>query len=265
MELETLQNLAIEANRIVKSVGEFIRGEIGRVGADRIEEKALHSLVSYVDRTAEEMLVAQLGALLPGSVFLTEEETVENSAGNLLWIIDPLDGTTNFLHQIPIFSVSVALQEGDRTILGIVYEVNRSELFYAWQGGGAFLNGQAIHVSRTASLNNSLLATGFPYYDFEKMESYLDSLMLFMQETRGIRRLGSAAVDLAYVACGRFDAFFEYSLHPWDVAAGAFIVQEAGGHVSDFSGGNDYLYGEEILASNLGIYNEVLAILSNTF
>jgi len=265
MNAKELEKLVLDANRIVQSVGEFIRGEVGRVGADRIEEKSIHSLVSYVDRTAEERLVEQLGALLPGSTFLTEEETVENAQGDLLWIIDPLDGTTNFLHQLPCFSISVALQQEGRTVLGIVYEINRSELFYAWEGGGAFLNGQPIHVSKTTSLNNALLATGFPYFDYELMESYLQSLTVFMRESQGVRRLGSAAVDLAYVACGRFDAFFEYSLHAWDVAAGAFIVREAGGLVSDFSGGDDYLYGGEILASNLGIYNDTLAVITDAF
>ena len=265
MKSEALEKLTLEASRIIRSVGDFIRGEVGRVGADRIEEKALHSLVSYVDRTAEEQLVGQLGRLLPGSAFLTEEETVETAESELLWIIDPLDGTTNFLHQLPCFAISVALQEEGRTILGIVLEINREELFYAWKGGGAFLNGKEVRVSPATDLKDSLLATGFPYYDFEGMQGYLDALAVFMQETRGIRRLGSAAVDLAYVACGRFEAFFEYSLHSWDVAAGAFIVQEAGGHVSDFSGGDDYLYGGEILASNLGIYNQVLSVISETF
>ncbi|MBK7409615.1 MAG: inositol monophosphatase [Saprospirales bacterium] len=265
MQKEALEQLTHQACRVIESVGDFIRGEIGRVGVEKIEEKALHSLVSYVDRTAEERLVQELGSLLPGSTFLTEEETVESVQGALQWIIDPLDGTTNFLHQLPVFAISVALQDHGQTIIGIVLEINRAELFYAWQGSGAFLNGKPIRVSPTASLQDALLATGFPYYDYDRMDHYLETLSIFMQETRGIRRLGSAAVDLAYVACGRFDAFFEYSLHAWDVAAGAFLVQEAGGHVSDFIGGEDYIYGGEILASNLGIYNDVLAIISESF
>ncbi|MBK6901246.1 MAG: inositol monophosphatase [Saprospirales bacterium] len=265
MTTPELELLTLKANDIIREVGLFIRGEIGRVGAERIEEKALHSLVSYVDRTAEENLVAQLGRLLPGSVFLTEEETVENTRGDLMWIIDPLDGTTNFLHQLPCFAISVGLQAHGRLVLGIVYEVNRQELFYAWEGGGAFLDGKPIRVSRAESLKDSLLATGFPYYDFEGMNGYLKALSVFMRESRGIRRLGSAAVDLAYVACGRFDAFFEYSLHPWDVAAGALIVREAGGRVSDFSGGVNYLYGGEILAANPGVYEQVLGVISEAF
>ena len=260
-----LEKLTREACGVITSAGEFIRGEMGQVGADRVEEKSLHSLVSYVDRTAEEKLVEGLGRLLPGSTFLTEEETVESMQGPMQWIIDPLDGTTNFLHQLPVFSISVALQDHGQTVLGIVLEINRNELFYAWQGGGAYLNGKPIRVSATYDLENALLATGFPYYDYEQIANYLEALSVFMQVTRGIRRLGSAAVDLAYVACGRFDAFFEYSLHAWDVAAGAFLVQEAGGQVSDFLGGDDYLFGGEIIASNLGVYNDVLRVLSESF
>jgi myo-inositol-1(or 4)-monophosphatase len=262
MNNKELEELILRATPIVQSVGDFIRGEVGKVGDDKIQEKALHSLVSYVDRTAEELLVERLGKLLPGATFLTEEETVEAEASSLQWIIDPLDGTTNFLHQLPVFSVSVALREDEDIVLGMVFEINRSEMFSAWRGGGAFLNGRPIRVSKTLELNDSLLATGFPYYDFDGLPGYLDALEVFMQRTRGIRRFGSAATDLAYVACGRFDAFFEYSLNPWDVAAGALLVQEAGGHVSDFSGGNDYLFGQEIIASNLHVYNDVLAILT---
>lgn len=260
-----LEQLTSRACEVVKKTGAFIRGELGRVGADRVEEKALHSLVSYVDRSAEGQLVKGLGGLLPEAVFLTEEETVQTRDGDLQWIIDPLDGTTNFLHQLPCFAISVALRAGGATVLGIVYEINRPECFYAWSGGGAYLDGKPIGVSGTTRLEDSLLATGFPYYDFERMDAYMDVLRTLMKESRGIRRLGSAAVDLAYVACGRFDGFFEYSLHPWDVAAGALLVQEAGGRVADFSGGDDFLFGKEILASNQGIGDPLAAMLSRVF
>lgn len=265
MTTATLEQLTQRACEVVETVGDFIRNEMGRVGADKVEEKSLHSLVSYVDRTAEERLVAGLGPLLPAAAFLTEEETVETRQGELQWIIDPLDGTTNFLHQLPCFAVSVALREGNRTALGIVYEINRREMFYAWAGGGSYLNGKPIRVSATAQMKDALLSTGFPYYDFERMDGYLDVLRFLMRETRGIRRFGSAATDLAYVACGRFDAFFEYSLHPWDVAAGALIVEEAGGKVSDFSGGDNFLFGKEIAAGNPGVFTALLAALKRVF
>ncbi|GJM34872.1 MAG: inositol monophosphatase [Saprospiraceae bacterium] len=248
-----LEKLCRQALPIILKTGEFIHSEMPKVTREDIITKSLNSLVSYVDRTAEEQLVEGLGKLLPQATFLTEEETITTQHSDLQWIIDPLDGTTNFLHQLPVFSVSVALQHQNKTVLGFVYEVNRDECFYAWNGGGAFCNKKPIRVSPNSQLSDSLIATGFPYHDYGKMQAYLQVLAEFMRRTRGIRRFGSAAVDLAYVACGRFDGFFEYSLNAWDVAAGAFIVQEAGGLVTDFSGGTDYLFGGEIIASSPGI------------
>jgi myo-inositol-1(or 4)-monophosphatase len=204
--------------------------------------------------------------ILPEAGFITEEETIEKSADKeWLWIIDPLDGTTNFLHSLPFFSISVALQHRGKTVMGLVCEVNRRELFYAIKNEGAFLNGKKISCSSTEKLTDSLLATGFPYYDFGRREAYLKLLGELMPKSRGIRRLGSAALDLAYTACGRFDAFFEYSLAPWDVAAGAFIVEEAGGIVTDFTGGDNYLHGKEIIATNRGINKEMSELLMSHF
>ena len=253
MDHINLKTLCSDSQEIILRVGEFIRGEKGKVTRGEIENKSLNSLVSYVDKTAEELLVKGLGELLPEAVFLTEEETVKTQRGDLRWIIDPLDGTTNFLHSLPIFSISVALQWKNETIMGIVYEINQDECFYAWKSGGAFLNGKPITISKTDDLADALIATGFPYYDYDRIPGYLQILSEMMAKTRGIRRLGSAAVDLVYVACGRFDAFFEYSLNVWDVAAGAFIVQEAGGKVTDFRGGDDFLYGREIVATSAGV------------
>ena len=262
MNLEKICNQVIP---IVERSGRFIRQELGRVASGDVEEKGLNSLVSYVDKTAEHQLVEALGKLLPGSVFFTEEDTVENQSGDLQWIIDPLDGTTNFLFQLLVFSVSVALQQEGQTVLGMVYEVNRQECFYAWKGGGAFLNGQPIRVSRRAPLSQSLLATGFPYHDYSRIEQYFKVFEHFMRHSRGIRRFGSAAVDLAYVACGRFDGFFEYSLNAWDVAGGAFIIREAGGAVTDFRGGTDFLFGGEIIAANPAIGREMLEVIREAF
>jgi myo-inositol-1(or 4)-monophosphatase len=265
MDKTRLQELLQETIPVVKAAGAFIRQELGRVSEDAVEEKSLNSLVSYVDTTAEKRLVKALQELLPGSTFLTEEGTVTAQKSNYQWIIDPLDGTTNFLHQIPVFSVSVALQEGGQTILGIVYEINRDECFYAIKGQGAFLNGRPIRVTANIFLKDTLLATGFPYYNYDRIEGYLQVLKTLMAHSRGIRRLGSAAVDLAYVAAGRFDAFYEYSLNAWDVAAGAFIVQEAGGEVMDFSGGANYLYGQELIAGTPAIAQEVLQLIRQFF
>ena len=260
-----LSNLCQKAVEIVLEVGEFIRSQKGRVGADRIEEKSKNSLVSYVDQTAEEKLVQGLGVLLEEPTFLTEEGTVIARKGTYRWIIDPLDGTTNFLHNIPVFSVSIGLEHNDELVMGIVYEVNQDECFYAWKDGGAYMNGVPIKVSPTPKLADSLLATGFPYYDYSLMQKYLGTLQDLMKDTRGIRRLGSAAVDLAYVACGRFEGFFEYSLNPWDVAGGVVLVKEAGGLVTDFKGESDYLFGGSILAASPTIHQAVLAVLGKHF
>ena len=258
LDLETLCSDVIELSR---EVGIFIKMEEKKVTTKDIEEKSLNSLVSYVDKTAEQNLVNELAKLLPEAGFIAEEGTSIKKGDDYNWIIDPLDGTTNFLHGIPAYSVSVALQHKNEIIIGVVYEVNRDECFYAHKGGKAFLNGIEIHVSQNGILGDSLLATGFPYYDFEKLESYFNLLKHLAKNTRGVRRIGSAAVDLAYVACGRFDGFFEYSLSPWDVAAGAFIVQQAGGKVSDFKGGQDWLFGKEILATNSNLENNLSQLI----
>lgn len=262
MELEALGQ---HSRQLVAKVADFIQNELGKVSSEQIEEKELNSLVSYVDRTAEEQLVEGFSKLLPGSAFLTEEETVQQEEAEYRWIIDPLDGTTNFLHQLPCFAVSVALQQNDKTILGIVHEVTRKEQFYSWEGSGAFLNGKAIQVSKTALLKDSLIATGFPYRDYRHMEQYLEVFCYFMKNTRGIRRFGAAAVDLAWVACGRFDAFFEYGLSPWDLAAGTYLIEQAGGHVFDFKGGDDYLFGEELIATNALCTGEFLGAIRKAF
>ncbi len=262
---EELKALCLQSLPIIKSAGNFIKNELGKVHQQEIEIKSLNSLVSYVDRQAEEMLVKGLHNLLPEASFLTEEETIEQKTSALQWIIDPLDGTTNFLFQIPVFSVSVALQLNDQLLVGIVYEINQNECFYAWKGGGAFLNEQPIGVSNRKSLEESLIATGFPYYDYGVMSSYMEALMEFMKGTRGIRRLGSAAVDLAYVSCGRFDAFFETNLNLWDIAAGLLLVEEAGGKTSDFLGKQNHTSGKEILACSQEVYDACQKIVSKAF
>lgn len=260
-----VKQLCIDTTFLVRKTAAFIQKEVGKVASGEIETKSLNSLVSYVDKEAEKQLVTGLKYLFPDSTFLTEEETVHSESGTYQWIIDPLDGTTNFLHQIPVFSISIALQYQGRTILGIVHEINRDECFYAWKNGGAFLNGQSIQTSSNDALADSLIATGFPYYDYSKTARFLKSLEYFMKNTRGVRRLGSAAVDLAYVACGRFDAFYEYSLHPWDVAAGAFLVQEAGGDVYDFKGEGNYLHGKEISACNKALSTQFNQAIQSFF
>jgi len=244
--------------RLATAVAAFQRQELAVFNRNDIEHKGLHDLVSYVDRQSEEQLVRGLQTLLPEAGFITEEGTVAQEKKSLVWIIDPLDGTTNFTHGLPFFAISIALLCDDDLVLGLVLESNREECFTAVRGGGAFLNGQPIHVSGIRSLNESLLATGFPYYAFDKMPQYLEVLGYFMKHSQGMRRIGSAALDLAYVACGRFEGYFEYNLNSYDVAAGALLVQEAGGTVSDFRGGNNFVFGREILAANPTVHAEML-------
>ncbi len=233
--------------------------------ARKIEYKGLNDLVSYVDKTAEEHLVANLAELIPDAGFTTEEDTMNSKGAVFNWIIDPLDGTTNFIHGVPTYSISIALYENDLPVLGVVYEINRGEMFYTYKGGNAFLNNKVIRVSDRSELAISLLATGFPYYNFEKQTQYMTLLSEMMRKTQGVRRIGSAAVDLAYVACGRFDAFFEYNLNSWDVAAGAYLVQQAGGHVLNFNGGNEFMESREILATNALVDDELLEAMQRHF
>jgi myo-inositol-1(or 4)-monophosphatase len=244
------EELCLSVCEIAREAGGFIAGERAHFDLDRVENKGLHDLVSYVDKTSERMIVEALSALLPEAGFITEEGTSSKSGGRFTWVIDPLDGTTNFVQGVPVYAVSIGLLEAGEPVAGVVYEICRDECFYAWKGGRAYMNGEEIEVSRTAGMHQALLATGFPYSNFSRLDNYMKLLHRAMTGSRGVRRLGSAATDLAYVACGRFDAFFEYDLKPWDVAAGVFIVRQAGGRVSDFRRGTDYLFGGEIIASN---------------
>jgi myo-inositol-1(or 4)-monophosphatase len=262
LNLEHICKLACEAAR---KAGAFIREEQKKIKASQVEVKSRNSLVTYVDKQSEQILVEELTKLIPGAGFLTEEETTTLKGEEYNWIIDPLDGTTNFIHGIPCFAVSIGLERNKQPVLGIVYEVNLDECFYAWEGSKAFLNGKEIHVSAATRLEDSLIATGFPYYDHARETEYLQLFRDLMHKTRGLRRLGSAATDLAYVACGRFEAFYEYSLHPWDVSGGAFIVKQAGGMVCDFQGGQDYVYGKSLIATNPHISEAFMQCLKKYF
>lgn len=255
-----LEWLTTQVAGLVRETGIFIAAELGKVENEQIETKDKNSLVSYVDKTAEMMLVKGLKPLLLGASFMTEEETdlAKKTDSPYTWIIDPLDGTTNFLHQLPCFAISVALSFHSEVQLGVVLEVNRGELFKAWKGGGAYMNNRPIHVSRTEKLEDSLLATGFPYTDFSHFDAYLPVFNHLLKNARGIRRWGAAAVDLAYVACGRFDGFFEGSLNAWDVAAGLLIIEEAGGNSTDFDGGSNHWHGGTVIAGNKEINRQLL-------
>ncbi len=254
---------SIEKNviSVCLEVGDFIDREGSMFDKARIEQKeGFNNLVSYVDKESEKKLVAALAKILPGSGFIGEEGTAIESKNGYQWIIDPLDGTTNFTHSLPLFAISIGLSYHNKMVLGIIYEVNRKEMFHTVEGSPAYCNNKEIHVSPITTLQESLLATGFPYYEFEKMGAYLKIISGFLKNSHGVRRLGSAATDLAYVACGRFEGFFEYNLHSWDVAAGTFLVQQAGGIVTDFSGGSNFLFGGELIAG-CAVQPEMLEII----
>lgn len=255
-----LKDLTQQVVALSLECGAFIKKEAENFDYEDVELKGKNDLVSYVDKEAEKMMVEQLKTILPTAGFITEEGTEKESDAEYKWIIDPLDGTTNFIHGLPIYSTSIALTKGKEIVSGVVFDIGRNDCFHAYQNGGAFCNEKPIHVSKLPTLGDSLLATGFPYYDFDRMPEYQSILNELMKNAHGLRRLGSAAIDLVYVGLGRYEGYFEYNLNPWDIAAGALIVEEAGGTVTDFSGGDNYLFGREILAANT-IHAEMLAII----
>ena len=264
---QDLKALTPEISKIAIEAGAFIRQEAHSFSRDAIEYKDFNNLVSYVDKEAEKLLVERLHKLLPEAGFITEEGTtgLEADRSGLNWIIDPLDGTANFIHKLPVYSVSVGLAQGKKPIAGVIYDINRDESFSAWQGGGAWCSNhgganERIHVSPARHLQESMIATGFPYRFFDQIQKYLYILQLLMQQTHGLRRMGSAAIDLACVACGRFEAFYEFNLNSWDMAAGVLLVQEAGGIVTDFEGGDEFLFRGDIIAG-CGMQPELLRVI----
>jgi myo-inositol-1(or 4)-monophosphatase len=260
-----LQQMCFQVCEVAKEAGKFIRHERTVFSFENVEHKGHNDFVSYVDKTAEAIIVLELKKLIPDSGFITEENTELAKDSSLQWIIDPLDGTTNFIHGLPCYCVSIALMLNGKTILGVVYEINLDECFYAWEGSSAYLNDRVIKISSNSTVSNSLFATGFPYTNYTRMEPYMNVFNHLMHQSHGLRRLGSAAADLAYVACGRLDGFYEYGLNSWDVAAGAFIVQQAGGLISDFGSSNNYIFGREIVATNGHIHKEFMQVINKYF
>ena len=256
-----LQELHPRLISLIREAGEFAHNEFISFSAQHIEYKGKNNMFSYVDVRTEEILKAGLSKLLPGAGFINEESDNQEGETDYTWIIDPIDGTTNFIHGLPLFAICVALEFQGQVVAGYIYEVAHDEMFWAIKGQGAFLNETSIQVSNTPQLSDGLLATGFPYRQGPWYEDYLRLISHVLKETHGMRRLGSAAIDMAYVAAGRLDGFFELGLNPWDVAAGALIVLEAGGRVSDFKGGDDYVYGRRIIATNPSIHPEALSLI----
>ena len=251
-------NIAIRAAR---AAGDSIVREMDRVGDISIESKGKNDFVTEIDRGAEKIIINTLKNVFPDHAFLGEE-TGQQGEGDFLWIIDPLDGTTNFLHGLPHFAVSIALQHKGVLEQAVVYDPLRQELFTASKGKGALLNNRKIRVSSKNSLDGALLGTGFPYGDETAMVSFIDSFKALFPAIAGIRRAGVASLDLAYVACGRLDGFWEYNLKPWDITAGALLIQEAGGINVELTGKINFMETGSIVSANPKLLKAMLKKIS---
>ncbi|MDR1898054.1 MAG: inositol monophosphatase [Prevotellaceae bacterium] len=266
--VDTTKEICEAVCEIARSVGTFMLNERKNFSTDKIETKGTNDFVSYVDKKSEELIVEQLLPLVNNAGFLTEEGTVVQSQNSkYTWVIDPLDGTTNYIHGLSPYAVSIALTEDGIPIVGVVYIVPTDECFYAWRGGKAYLNGSEIKSSPVASVADALMITGFPYKIGEKVNNYMEAMKHLTFHSHGVRRLGSAAADLAFVACGRAEVFYQTDLNPWDVAAGVLIARQAGAVVTDFTGGDNYIYGNHsVLATgNSDLSKQMIELLSKFF
>jgi myo-inositol-1(or 4)-monophosphatase len=247
--------IAVEA---AKAGGQFLKNNVGKIRDIQRKAGQERNLVTEIDKRSEEIIIEIIRRHYPSHDILAEESGSRSGRSSpYKWIIDPLDGTTNFTHGLPVFCVSIGLEFNEELIAGVIYDPNMDELFTAEKKKGAFLNGKRIAVSKTERLNGSLLVTGFPYNIAENPNKAVERFVDFLFEAQAVRRMGSAAIDLAYVAAGRYDGFWEVALNPWDMAAGALLVQEAGGTLSDFAGNPFTIYQKEILASN-GLIHEAM-------
>jgi myo-inositol-1(or 4)-monophosphatase len=256
MDWEKSLDAAEEASR---KAGEMLRRNID--SSREIVYKGAVNLVTDFDKRAQDIIFSRLSSRFPDHDFLAEEDLCRQRGSDFRWIIDPIDGTTNYAHNFPIFSVSIALEWKSEVVCGVVYDPMREEMFSAISGNGAVRNGRRISTSTNGDLDKSLLATGFPYDVRESEVNNIDHFANFATRVQAIRRCGSAALDLCYVACGRFDGFWELKLSPWDVAAGLLIVEEAGGHVTNFKGETASVYGKDVVASNGLIHEQMIQIL----
>ena len=251
-------NTAVKAAR---KAGSIITRASFDVDKLTIRSKRKNDFVSEVDEAAEQAIISVLRDTYPDHGILAEESGRRESKGDYVWIIDPLDGTTNFLHGFPQYCISIALMHKGRGAQAVIFDPNRNELFTASKGAGAFLNDRRIRVSRTDKLDDALMGTGFPFREIDNLDDYLRMLKNVMTTTSGIRRPGAAALDLAWVACGRIDGFWEIGLSPWDMAAGALLVREAGGLIADLEGNEGYLDSGRVVAANPKIFGAFLKLL----
>lgn len=259
------QRITEQVIELTKEVAAYINRESQNFSLAKVETKSKNDFVSYVDQEAEKSLVKALKEIVPEAGFVTEEGTARADGEEYLWIIDPLDGTTNFIHGSTPYAISVALTYKNEPVVGVISEITRQEIFYAWQGSKSYLNGNEIKVSQVNKLSDALIVFGRPHHYMERYPELLASVDYFMKNTHGLRLSGSAAADLAYVACGRYDGRYEFNLKPWDIAAGVLIIQQAGGFVSDFKGENNYYENGMVLAANAGIFEELKEKIGEIF
>ncbi|MDZ7919640.1 inositol monophosphatase family protein [Rhodoferax sp.] len=260
LNLHPMVNVAIKAAR---TAGSIINRAALDIESVRVSQKKANDFVTEVDHAAEQAIIETLLTAYPGHGILAEESGNEHGAkdSEFVWIIDPLDGTTNFIHGLPVYCVSIALAVRGKVEQAVVYDPTRNDLFTATKGRGAFLNDRRIRVSKRTQLKESLISTGFPFRQGDNFNQYLQMMGDVMQRTAGLRRPGSAALDLAYVAAGYTEGFFELGLQPWDVAAGSLLVTEAGGLVGNFTGEAEFLDQQEILAGTPRVYGQMVSIL----
>jgi myo-inositol-1(or 4)-monophosphatase len=270
--MHPMLNVAVRAAR---RAGRIINRASLDLDTVKVARKQRNDFVTEVDQASEQAIIETLLSAYPGHAILAEEsghtaggqqregrpEQVREAEN--IWIIDPLDGTTNFIHGLPQYAISIALMQRGSITQALVYDPNRDELFTASKGGGAFLNDRRIRVSRRTRLDEALVGTGFPYRKIDQLDEYLAMMRAVTEKTAGLRRPGAAALDLAYVACGRYDAFFELGLSPWDVAAGSLLVSEAGGLVGNFTADGDYLFSEEVLAGSPKVFGAMIPVLNS--
>ena len=258
--MQAFLNTAVKAARLA---GDTTMRYLDRADRLDIREKARNDFVTQVDHAAEEIIITTIRERYPDHDFLAEERGASDRRSEYLWIIDPLDGTTNFIHGFPVFAVSIALQVGNELTASVIYDPNRQEIFTAIRGGGAQVDGRRIRVSARRNLEGALIGTGFPYRsNRQTRQRYLHMLDKVLQNTAGIRRPGAAALDLAYLAAGRLDGFWEFGLQRWDIAAGALIIREAGGLLSDIDDQGDYLSTGNLVAGNPKVHDALKALLA---
>lgn len=256
--IEIAETAACQSGRLVSS-------EFGRAGSRNIRQKGRGDYVTDLDHASEKLIVDMIRQAFPDHQIEAEESGRETNEASFRWIIDPLDGTANFIQGIPFYSVSIGVMFEGSLITGVIFDPERNEMFKAVRGRGAWLNDKKISVSDKKSIESTVLASGFPFRIVEELDLYLSSFRAFFLKAAAIRRMGSAALDLAYTACGRLDGYWEMRLNPWDVAAGAVLIREAGGMITDFDGGDDFLESGNVVASNGGIHGEMIAVTRSIF